>query len=353
MKTANQSYHFPVTRLGEIMHPEADRPQEAWGVLNPGGVRAPDGTMHLFPRVIAEGNYSRIAHCRVIFEEDRPVGVERLGIALEPHEPYEVTQAGGGVEDARVVYVPLLKRFVMTYTAFVPSLARLAVAVSEDLQTWERLGILRYVRPAHHWGNELVGNKDGVFFPSPVLDPSGVRSFAIVHRPTTRIHLQLGTREFIRPSRGALKHEGLWISYVPVDAVLADLSRLTEVGHHEHVMSAASPWEAVKIGAGAPPIRLPGGWLLPYHGVSGENERRRYSMGVAVLNLERPSCVLYQSPEPILVPETDYERGGLVSNVIFPSAADLRADNSVDIYYGAADRVVAAARIELPSELMT
>jgi len=192
-----------------------------------------------------------------------------------------------------------------------------------------------------------------VFFSEPVLDPSGVRSFAILHRPTVRFHLQHGTRQFIRPSMGLLKHEALWISYVSVDAVLADLAQLTEVGHHEHVMSSASPWEAVKIGAGAPPIRLHGGWLLPYHGVSGENESRRYSMGVAVLNLERPSRVLYQSPEPILVPETEYERGGLVSNVIFPSAADLRTDNSVDIYYGAADRVVAAARIGLPSEILT
>jgi predicted GH43/DUF377 family glycosyl hydrolase len=351
MKAVNPTYHFPVTRLGDIMRSDPNLPQEAWGVLNPGGVRASDGTMHLFPRMIAEGNYSRIGHARVLFEDDRPVGVERLGIALEPHEPYEVSQGGGGVEDARVVYVPLLKQFVMTYTAFVPNEARIAVAVSEDLETWKRLGVLRYTRSARSWGEELTGNKDGVFFPEPVLDPRGVRSFAIVHRPTTRIHLQFGTRQFIRPARGLLKHESLWISYVPIDAVLADPSELTEFGHHEHLMSAVSPWEAVKIGAGAPPVRLPGGWLLPYHGVSGENEHRRYCMGVAVLDLERPSRVLYQSPEPILEPETEYERGGLVSNVIFPSAADLRADNSLDVYYGAADRVIAVARVGLPSIL--
>jgi predicted GH43/DUF377 family glycosyl hydrolase len=351
MTTAKIPYAFAATRLGEIMHPEADRPQEAWGVLNPGGVRGPDGTMHLFPRVIAEGNYSRIAHARVLVADDRPVGVERLGIALEPHEPYEVTQGGGGVEDPRVVYVPLLKRYVMTYTAFVPYEPKIAVAVSEDLQTWKRLGILRYAHPARNWGFELTGNKDGAFFPEPVLDPSGVRSFAIVHRPTARLHVQFGEREFIRPLRGVLKHEGLWMSYVPVEAVLADLAALTQVGHHEHVMSPVSPWEAVKIGAGAPPVRLPGGWLLTYHGVSGEGEHRRYSMGVAILDVERPSRVIYQSPEPILQPETEYERGGLVSNVIFPSATDLRADNSLDVYYGAADRVIAVARIDIPSEL--
>jgi len=333
------------------MHAEPDQPQEAWGVLNPGGVRAPDGTMHLFPRVIGEGNYSRIAHVRVRFENDRPVGVERLGIALEPHEAYEFTQGGGGVEDARVVYVPLLKHFVMTYTAVVPEKAQIAVAVSEDLQTWKRLGVLSYAHRTLSWGDVMTGNKDGVFFSAPVLDPRGVHSFAIMHRPTAHFHIQVGDREIVRPIRGALKHESLWISYVPVDTVVADIAQLTYVGQHEHVMSPASPWEAVKIGAGAPPVHLPTGWLLPYHGVSGENANRRYAMGVALLDLERPSRVLYRSPEPILVPETAYERNGLVSNVIFPTATDLRTDDSIDVYYGAADHVIAAARVGLPREL--
>lgn len=48
-----------------------------------------------------------------------------------------------------------------------------------------------------------------------------------------------------------------------------------------------------------------------------------------------------------------YERNGLVSNVVFPTATDLRADGRLDIYYGAADRVIAAARVTLPQELPT
>jgi hypothetical protein len=45
----------------------------------------------------------------------------------------------------------------------------------------------------------------------------------------------------------------------------------------------------------------------------------RYCMGVAVLNLEDPSCVLYRTPSPILEPQATYERDGLVSDVVFPS----------------------------------
>jgi predicted GH43/DUF377 family glycosyl hydrolase len=54
----------------------------------------------------------------------------------------------------------------------------------------------------------------------------------------------------------------------------------------------------------------------------------------------------------VLQPETDYERNGLTSNVVFPSATDRRTNGAIDVYYGAADRVIAAARITLPSELL-
>ena len=102
---------FEMERLGVIMEPEPGNPREAWGVLNPGGARGPDGEYYLFPRVVAEGNYSRIGRARVIFDANGdPSGVERLGYALEPHEPYEVSKRlGGGVEDPRVAYLEPLR----------------------------------------------------------------------------------------------------------------------------------------------------------------------------------------------------------------------------------------------------
>jgi predicted GH43/DUF377 family glycosyl hydrolase len=52
---------------------------------------------------------------------------------------------------------------------------------------------------------------------------------------------------------------------------------------------------------------------------------------------------------PTSEPETEYERSGLVANVVFPSATDLRADGALDVYYGAADHVIAAVRVDLPN----
>jgi beta-1,2-mannobiose phosphorylase / 1,2-beta-oligomannan phosphorylase len=76
-------------------------------------------------------------------------------------------------------------------------------------------------------------------------------------------------------------------------------------------------------------------------------------MGVAVLDGERPSRVLYRTALPILEPQAEYECNGLDKDVVFPSASDLQADGTLDVYYGAADRVIAAARVTLPSRLPT
>jgi predicted GH43/DUF377 family glycosyl hydrolase len=335
-------------RLGVIMSSIANDPREAWGVLNPAGVRSSDGTMHIFPRLVAEGNFSRIGHARVQFDGETPVGVERLGIALEPSEPYEVGPAGGGVEDPRIVYVPLLKQYVMTYTAYVPYEPRIAIAVSEDLNVWQRLGVLRYEGSSDGSDLNQCGNKDAAFFPEMILDPEGVPSLGILHRPTTRIHIESGGTDVTKPPSGDESRENIWISYVAIEAALADIANLASVRRHERVMAPEQPWESDKIGTGAPPVGLPYGWVVPYHAVSALSGHARYCMGIAILDLERPARVLYRTPSPILEPQTDYERNGIVSDVIFPTATDLRPDGQLDVYYGAADRVIAAARITLP-----
>ena len=125
---------FQLKRLGLMMEPEPGNPLEVEGVLNPAGVRGPDGQFYLFPRLVARGNYSRIGIARVNFNEaGDPAGVERLGIALEPEADYERRpDGGGGCEDPRITFVEPLRRYVMTYTAFSPIGPRIAVAASED-----------------------------------------------------------------------------------------------------------------------------------------------------------------------------------------------------------------------------
>ena len=45
----------------------------------------------------------------------------------------------------------------------------------------------------------------------------------------------------------------------------------------------------------------------------------RYGMGALLLDADDPATVLARTPEPLLVPEVDYERDGFLHNVVFPS----------------------------------
>lgn len=353
---------FQLERLGVVMEPQPDNPLEAEGVLNPASARGPDGQLYLFPRLVAPGNFSRIGIARVTFDKaGDPDGVERLGIALEPETEYELrTDGSGGCEDPRVTFVEPLRRFVMTYTAYSPVGPRIALAISEDLFSWERLGLATF-RPHNGIEFEGIDNKDASVFPVAIPDPSGQMSMAIIHRP-----LFPGTRpdeiaQCDAPRSIDLAHECIWISYCSTAMADCEPVHLRHFGSHHRLAAPVAPWEQIKIGGGAPPILTRHGWLNVYHGVSElspssvGSRKLRYSAGVMVLSQESPETIRYRSSEPVLKPELAQEREGVVGNVVFPTAIDRRDDigspNRYDVYYGMADSRIGVARLDVPERL--
>ena len=77
-------------------------------MLNPGSGRAPDGQLYLLPRMVAEGNVSRIGLARVVIEDGIPVGVDREGVVLAPDRGWERGVGNAGVEDPRITWIPAL-----------------------------------------------------------------------------------------------------------------------------------------------------------------------------------------------------------------------------------------------------
>ncbi len=345
--------------LDLVIEPEPGNANEVGGILNPAAARGPDGHLYLFPRLVAEGNYSRIGIARVQFDGDgEPCGIERLGIALEPVMPYELRPDGGGCEDPRVTYVEPLVRYVMTYTAFSPFGPRIALAFSYDLLHWERLGLATF-EPYEGIQFDGIDNKDAALFPMAMPNPSGHPELALLHRPLFPGTLPEDT--MMKQDREMdMMRESIWISYTPTGPkdVPYPLAHFTS---HHCLATPQYPWESLKIGSGAPPVLTKHGWLFIYHGVSDSappgsgTHQIAYSAGVMVLEKDHPQNVLYRSREPVLSPTLSTGPRGTPSNVVFPTGIDRRDDigqpDRLDVYYGINDFRIAVARLDVPDTL--
>ncbi len=161
----------------------------------------------------------------------------------------------------------------------------------------------------------LPYNRNGVLFPRKING-----NFAILSRPSDTGHTPFG------------------------EIFYSESPDMIFWGKHRHVMEPLMDWEKTKIGAGPIPIETNEGWLLIYHGVLTSCNGFVYSVGAALLDLERPWIVTYRAKPYILSPKKNYERVGDVPNVVFPCAALSDAETGrIAIYYGAADTVVSLA----------
>ena len=344
---------YRMTRDGVVMTPDPAEPLEAEGVLNPASGWTPDGRLWLLPRLVAAGNQSRVGLAEVVVEDGRPVGVRRQGVVLAPDAGWERGHAHAGVEDPRTTWVPTLELHVMTYVAYGPLGPRPALAVSEDLRSWRRLGPLHFeYQPDLDTDLNLFPNKDVVVFPEPVPGPDGALAYAMLHRPMWDLAWIIGGDNVFLPAGLEDPRPGIWISYVPVAAVERDVRALTHLRDHRLVALPEYAFEALKIGAGPPPMRIDEGWLLIHHGVSGElaegwapQTRVHYAAGAMLLDAADPARVLARSAEPLLAPETTEERFGHVPNVVFPTAIERIGDQHF-VFYGMADSSIGVARLE-------
>lgn len=305
--------HLPAGQLerwprNPLLTPLPEHDWESRYVLNCAAVRV-GGAVHLLYRAVGRDGVSRIG-----------LAVSHDGLQLDERWPYPVfapqdSAEKAGCEDPRVTIIG--DRLYMLYTAYdgvVPQVALASISVADFLDRrfsqWHRHGLVFPGFP----------NKDAVLFPVTFQG-----RYAMYHR--------------ISPS--------IWLSYSE------SLAPPWPRRGHRMVLTPRSGmmWDANKIGAGAPPLRTRYGWLLLYHGVDYDY---RYALGVFLTALDDPGRVLYRSPNPILEPVTPLEKGqpgrSWVPNVVFTCGAvpatekeTLGADDTVIVYYGAADTLICAA----------
>lgn len=310
------------------------------GVLNP-AVISDGNCIHLFYRAVSKGNYSSIGYCRL----NGPLTVEKRfdTPVLFPQFDYEIQ----GVEDPRITKIEEL--YYLTYTAYDGINALGALAVSNDLINWNKLGIVvpqityaefsrlagskgaineKYLRYNVHEQktetknmNIFIWDKNVIFFPRKI---NGKLYFLHRVRPDIQIvsvnNLEELTTEF-------------WQNY---------FLHLEE----SIVLSPKFKHEVSYIGGGCPPIETEYGWLLIYHGVHDTIKGYVYSACAALLDLENPQQEIARLPYALFKPEYEWELKGEVNNVCFPTGTVLVGD-LLYIYYGAADERIACSSLSL------
>lgn len=296
---------FKLRRIGKpVLEPIPEHSWESGAVFNPGVVREND-MVHILYRAVEGENFSTIGYARldlsgkVLERRNKPVILCELNI--ERH----------GCEDPRIV--KLNDRYLIFYSAFDGQFpersenVRVVLAETNDFKNYKKIGM---VGPDVH-------DKDAMIFPEMIEG-----KIAYLHRIVPNIQLAMfdDLEHFIKPE------PDYWTNHMRY------LDKYT-------VMCREFEWEAKKIGVGPPPLKTDAGWLLIYHGVDKDHV---YRAGAALLDEKNPFKVIARLPYPILEPETDYEKYGDVDMVVFPEGI-VQLNDDLQIYYGAADKVIGLA----------
>ncbi len=278
----------------------ADWPYPVNSVFNPGATLLPDGTTLLLCRVEDRRGLSHFCAAR------SANGIDGWQIDPQPTllpDPEHFPEELWGIEDPRITFIPELGKYTIVYTAFTREGPGVALTFTEDFRHFERYGLI--MQPE---------DKDAALLPHRIGG-----SWALIHRPVSapRAHM--------------------WMSYSP---------DLRHWGSHKLMLEARRGgwWDANKIGLSPPPIEIPQGWLVIYHGVRMTAAGGLYRLGLALFDLHTPERCIKRSDEWVFGPEEPYERHGDVDKVVFPCGCTIAPDgDTLRLYYGAADSSIALA----------
>ena len=314
-----------------LLEPIKDHHWESKMVFNP-AIIYKDDKIHVIYRAIGDDEINGVLISRLgyaIFNKDGVTLEKRYkDPVFEPAEWYEPA----GCEDPRISEID--NKYYLLYSAYFgkkdgtdPIMrgerVNIAMASTDNFIDWEKHGIL--LPGVHH------PEKNGVLFPEKI---NGY--YTCYYR--------------IEPD--------IYVAYSK------SLEKSLWRGHKVVASIREGSWDGEKIGAGAPPIKTDAGWLFIYHGVDKQGPprhqskmgygtidyHRTYRLGVMLIDKDNPEKVLYRSKGFILEPEEDYEKKGMIPNVVFTCGACV-VDDKLFVYYGGADTVIGVASCSLSSLL--
>ena len=317
-----------------ILKPIPENYWEAKLVYNPAAIRI-DGVIYIIYRTLGNDNISRLG---LAWSRDGINIDGRLSHPIfTPDTEYELDETEvlknrdrekGGCEDPRLTLID--DRIYMTYSAY-SDVLQIAMA-SIKIQDFIKIPNTPKSEIKKKWikYGPLFSN---VYDRNAVLFPEKIDGKYVLLR---------------RPIRGEIRNIAISFSET--------LEPPWKYNFVEIIKTRPRMWDSERVGAGAQVLKSRYGWLLIYHGVGINKGRRSYMIGVALLDLNDPTKVIYRSPEPIFVPEKDYEFYGWAPNVVFTNGVVPKNKDSDQIindtdelmmYYGGGDRVIGVASARL------
>lgn len=292
-----------------IITPNRDNKWEAKATFNPAAIYL-NNKIHILYRTLSSDNTSFIGYANSV---DGFSIAERLSDPVySPREDFEmkkVNDGNSGCEDPRITQIG--KNLYICYTAY-DSIGPPRVAISS-------ISVKDFLTRNWNWTKPALitppgfDDKDTCIFPEKLKD-----GYFVLHRVGNEICGDyLKTLDFDNES----------------------VKKCIRI-----IGPRINAWDSLKVGVSAPPIKTKYGWLLIYHGVS--KSHNTYRVGVLLLDLKDPAIVVARSSDVIFEPEEDYEKIGIVNNVVFPCGMVLKGD-LIYIYYGGADKVTGVATMKL------
>ncbi len=291
------------------------RPGVLWeseGTINPASVYLKD-RFHILYRAVASGNVSTLGYATsfdglsIDERSDNPVYFPRASFETNAN-----SSSNFGCEDPRLIEID--NRLYMTYTAYdgvTPRVAVSSISVKDFLlRRWSAWSNPEVITPPS------ISNKDAVIFPEKING-----GYMVIHRV----------------------NESICADFVPsLDFSKDKITQCIEI-----ISPRRGMWDGGKVGISTPPVKTKNGWLLLYHGVSTSTT---YRVGAVLLDLVDPTIVRARTAIPLFEPEEEYERKGIVPNVVFPCGFTIRGTTAF-MYYGGGDFVIGVATMKVSTLL--
>lgn len=301
--------HFTRYAKNPIMRPNPDNEFESTYLYNATAMVIDDKVYLLY----RAQNKQKVSTVGLAWSDDGYHFTRYHKPIIYPTEPWEL---GGGCEDPRIVRDPVSKLFIVTYTGYNKDVARLCVAVSEDLFNWTK-------------------------FPPVIPEPVWLKSGAVFvdKHKDGKYYMIFGDTSFYLAQSDDLQH------WKMVNKTL-DQSRFTK---------GVFDWQNRLIEPGAAPIKVEyideadasekNHYILFYNSATNgteKYERGTYTISQMLIDYDDLSSPLARMDKPMLEPQDPNEVNGQVDQVVFTEGM-VQFHGKWFIYFGQSDSELGVA----------